>query len=80
MAGEVFGSGGGEEAAQDMGFEFLGRVELDGRIRAGGDSGQPIVIDAPESAGAESFRDLARKIAARLSIMTMIPDPELKII
>jgi len=80
MAGEIFGSGGGEEAAQTMGMEFLGRVELDARIRVGGDSGQPIVIDAPESPAAESFRNLARKIAARLSIMTLMPDPELRII
>ena len=80
MSGEIFGSGGGEDAAARLGVEFLGRVELDARIRAGSDSGQPIVVAAPESAAAIAFRDLARKIAARISVMTILPDPELRII
>jgi ATP-binding protein involved in chromosome partitioning len=55
-------------------------VALDSRIRMGGDSGKPVVIDAPESASAQAFRTLARKIAARISVMTLTPDPELRII
>jgi ATP-binding protein involved in chromosome partitioning len=80
MSGEVFGSGGGEEAAQLMGVEFLGRVALDPRVRVGGDTGQPIVIAAPESEAAQALRNLARKIAARISVMVIAPDPELRII
>ena len=80
MSGEIFGKGGGEDAAKLMGVEYLGTVELDPRIRMGGDTGKPIVVDAPESAGAQAFRDLARKIAARVSVMTMLPDPELRIL
>jgi ATP-binding protein involved in chromosome partitioning len=80
MSGEIFGSGGGEDAASRLSVEFLGRVGLDARIRAGSDSGQPIVVAAPESAAAIAFRDLARKIAARISVMTILPDPELRII
>lgn len=80
MSGDVFGSGGGEGAAKKIGVEFLGRVELDARVRAGGDNGSPIVIAAPESATAQAFRTLARKIAARISVMAVAPDPELRII
>jgi len=80
MAGDIFGKGGGVDAAKLMGVEFLGTVELDARVRMGGDSGRPIVIEAPESAAATSFRELARKIAARISVMMMTPDPELRII
>ena len=80
MSGEVFGSGGGEEAAQLMGVEFLGRVNLDPRVRVGGDSGQPIVVAAPDSEAAHGFRALARKIAARISVMAIAPAPELRII
>lgn len=79
-AGEIFGEGGGQEAARLIGVEFLGRVGLDPRVRVGGDNGQPIVIAAPESETAQAFRALARKIAARISVMTMTPDPELRII
>ncbi len=80
MSGEVFGAGGGEDAAKLMGVDFLGTVELDPRIRIGGDAGKPIVIEAPDSPGALAFRHLARKIAAKVSVMTMMPDPELRII
>lgn len=80
MSGEIFGSGGGESAAKTLGVEFLGRVELDPAVRIGGDGGQPIVIAAPESAAAQSFRQLARIVAARISLMTMVSDPELRIL
>ncbi len=80
MSGEIFGVGGGEDAAKLMGVEYLGTVELDPRIRIGGDAGTPIVVDAPESAGAQAFRDLARKVAARVSVMTLLPDPDLRIL
>ena len=80
MSGDVFGMGGGEDAAKLMGVEYLGVVELDPRIRVGGDTGKPIVVEAPESAGALAFRALARKIAARVSVMTLLPDPDLRIL
>lgn len=80
MAGEIFGTGGGEKAAQMMDAEFLGSVGLDPRVRVGGDNGTPIVVSAPESDVAKSIRALAQKIAARISIMTLVPDPELRII
>lgn len=80
MSGEVFGSGGGEGAAQLMEVEFLGTVGLDPRIRMGGDSGRPIVIDAPESEAAKSFRRLARKIASRISLLILQPAPAVKIV
>lgn len=79
MSGDIFGFGGGEDAARKLGAEFLGRIELDARIRAGGDAGNPIVLDAPDTATAIAFRELARKIAARVSVMLIQPDPELRI-
>ncbi len=80
MSGEIFGTGGGAEAAKLMGIEYLGTVELDPRIRIGGDAGKPIVVEAPDSPGALAFRQLARLIAARVSVMTLAPDPELRIL
>ncbi len=80
MAGEIFGTGGGEKAAALMEVEYLGSVELDPRIRVGGDDGTPIVVSAPDSPAAIAFRQLARKVAARVSVMTLLPDPELRII
>jgi ATP-binding protein involved in chromosome partitioning len=80
MSGEVFGSGGGERAAQEMDVAFLGRVELDSNVRIGGDAGRPIVLSHPESAAARSLRQLARLIALRLNTYVADPRPQLKII
>jgi ATP-binding protein involved in chromosome partitioning len=73
MSGEVFGTGGGEDAAKLMEIEYLGTIGLDARIRMGGDSGRPIVIEAPESEAARSFRKLARKLASRISLLVLQP-------
>lgn len=80
MSGEIFGRGGGENAAKTLGVEFLGRVDLDPQVRIGGDGGQPIVISTPESAAAQAFRQLARLVAARISVMTLVSDPEIRIL
>ncbi|WGK69414.1 P-loop NTPase [Candidatus Haliotispira prima] len=68
MAGEVFGRGGGEAAAKEMGLPFLGRIELDAAIRDGGDRGCPIVLFEAESSSAKAFVEIAGKIAARLAV------------
>jgi ATP-binding protein involved in chromosome partitioning len=65
---DIFGKGGGEKLATDLGIPFLGRVPLYEPIRTGGDTGVPITIAEPTSAAAEAFRAAARQLAAQLSI------------
>lgn len=48
MTGEIFGSGGGEELAEELGVPLLGSVPLDQAVARGGDSGTPVVLD-PEA-------------------------------
>jgi|YNPNPStandDraft_1061719.scaffolds.fasta_scaffold27963_2 ATP-binding protein involved in chromosome partitioning len=69
MAGDVFGVGGGELAAAALGVPFLGRIELEPAIREGGDLGKPAVACCPESPQAEAFRQIARQVAAQVSVM-----------
>ena len=74
MSGEVFGSGGGERAAAEMGIPFLGRIPLDPRVSRLGDEGHPVagIADTPGEppfASRQAFRDLARSIAAALSVL-----------
>jgi ATP-binding protein involved in chromosome partitioning len=69
MAGDVFGEGGGEQAAQALGVPFLGRVCLEPSIREGGDAGQPIVVAEPDSEAAAAFRAVAQKVAAQVSVL-----------
>jgi len=46
---ELFGSGGGERAAQELGVHFLGRVPIDLRAREGADQGRPILLEDEEA-------------------------------
>ncbi len=80
MSGDVFGVGGGEKAAKELGVPFLGRVPLDPDVRKGGDVGAPIVVVKPESPAAKALRELARVIAARVSVLSFQADPELRVI
>jgi ATP-binding protein involved in chromosome partitioning len=64
---EIFGHGGGDRIAADFGIPVLARLPIDPSVRAGGDEGKPVVWSHPDSAIAASFRELAGKVAARVS-------------
>ena len=57
----LFGTGGGQVLADEIGVELLGRVPLESSVAAGGDSGRPVAIDGVGPA-ADEFRAIARKI------------------
>lgn len=65
----LFGEGGGERLAAMKNVPFLGSVPLDPAIRIGGDTGRPVVVAYPESAAAIAFREIAGKVAARVSVL-----------
>jgi ATP-binding protein involved in chromosome partitioning len=73
---DIFGHGGGERYAREIGIPFLGRVPLDPRIVEGGDAGQPIVVAQPSSEAAQSIRRIACDIAAHLSVLNRTRKPE----
>jgi ATP-binding protein involved in chromosome partitioning len=57
MSGDVFGSGGGERLADELGVPLLGSIPLDPRLREAGDAGEPLVT--PEIAAiAERIAEL----------------------
>jgi ATP-binding protein involved in chromosome partitioning len=66
---EIFSHGGGERAAEKLGIPFLGRIPIDPAIRAGGDSGMPIVVANPASPQAAAFREIAAKLVDGISGM-----------
>jgi len=70
---DLFGKGGGESAATDMGVPFLGRIPIYQPIREGGDSGNPIVLSEPDSAAARAFCEVAERTAAQISIAALNP-------
>lgn len=63
----IFGTGGGERMAQTHNVPLLGRLPLDGAIRAHADSGRPSVVADPDGAPARAYRTIALTAAARLT-------------
>ena len=58
----IFGSGGGATLAAEAGVALLAELPLELPVREGGDSGQPVVLSAPESATAQAFIALAERL------------------
>src|SRR3989441_4389250 len=63
---DIFGHGEGAKTAQAYGVPVLGEIEIDPRIRIGGDTGQPVALHGERALGAKSMFDLARAVVARL--------------
>ncbi len=66
MTGEVFGSGGGKQAAAQYQVPFLGEIPLDSRVRVGGDTGKPITKSHPESLCGQAFLKAAESLVGAL--------------
>ncbi|MFN3984605.1 MAG: iron-sulfur cluster carrier protein ApbC [Rhodocyclaceae bacterium] len=66
-AEHVFGDGGGLRMADRHTVDFLGSLPLDIRIREQADNGMPTVAADPDGALADAYREIARKMVARLS-------------
>ncbi len=62
MSGDVFGSGGGDRLAGELGVPLLGRVRLDPLVRECGDAGEPIAGAAPDSESATELRRIAQSV------------------
>lgn len=65
---QIFGVGGGSKLAQEYGITLLGQVPLDVRIGEMTDSGDPPVVADAKSPYAKIFYEIARKVAAYLSL------------
>jgi ATP-binding protein involved in chromosome partitioning len=63
---DVFGHGGGERLAAEMGVPFLGRIPLDAAVAAAGDQGRPTVLADPEGPAGRALFALARDLRERL--------------
>lgn len=66
----IFGAGGGQRIADDYGVDLLGSLPLDITIRSNADSGHPSVVADPDGRIAHSYRDIARRVAAKLSLQS----------
>jgi ATP-binding protein involved in chromosome partitioning len=63
---EIFGHGGGKAEAERKGIEFLGEVPIFTEIRAGGDTGMPVVVSGPGTAPGRAFINVAESLRKKL--------------
>jgi ATP-binding protein involved in chromosome partitioning len=64
---DVFGYGEGRRTAEQFSVPFLGEIEIDPRIRIGGDTGKPVAALGETAPGAASLYAMARNVAARVA-------------
>ena len=68
---DVFGSGGGEEVAQNLtrsvgaSVPLLGQVPLEQAVREHGDAGTPMVLAEPDSPSGRAYLEIADGLAVR---------------
>jgi ATP-binding protein involved in chromosome partitioning len=72
MSGDVFGNGGGEELAEELGVPLLGSVPLDQAVVAGGDSGSPVVTAEQPGPAATAIESIVT------SLVQILPPAELE--
>jgi ATP-binding protein involved in chromosome partitioning len=78
---DIFGTGGGQEAADTLGVPLMAQVPLLPALRAGGDSGSPIVVTDPDAPASVALRESAHavaratksKVGKPLTLMTNVP-------
>ena len=68
---DIFGAGGGEILARRFNTTLLGQIPVSMSVRESGDIGVPIVVGAPDSQQAACFVEIARNVAAQVSIAAM---------
>ena len=65
---DIFGHGGGQQMAEQLGVAFIGRIPIYQPIREGSDNGVPLVMSEPDSVAAKAFMAAAERVAAEVSI------------
>jgi ATP-binding protein involved in chromosome partitioning len=61
---EIFGAGGGQVLADDLGVPLLGQVPLVTALREGGDVGAPVTLTDPAGEASQAFDALAKRVDA----------------
>ncbi|HYW66546.1 MAG TPA: Mrp/NBP35 family ATP-binding protein [Candidatus Dormibacteraeota bacterium] len=64
---DIFGHGEGAKTAAEYGVPVLGEVEIDPRIRVGGDTGRPVAALGESAPAAQSLYRVTKAVVARLA-------------
>jgi ATP-binding protein involved in chromosome partitioning len=62
----LFGTGGGQALASEVGAPLLAEIPLEPGVAAGGDTGAPLALADPQSAAGQAFHLLAHRLATEI--------------
>ena len=68
---EVFGRGGGEMLAKEFEVPLIGSIPLEAQVRAGGDTGKPIIHSHPDSEAAKALKAIAAELSLLASVAAL---------
>lgn len=74
----MFGIGGGQRLADEIGVPLLASIPLDEAVTAANDAGIPVAIQQPESTAARIYRDLVDVIVTDVAPPIQIADCSLR--
>jgi Mrp family chromosome partitioning ATPase len=63
---DLFGKGGGEQTAENLNVELLGRIPIDQHVMTGGDTGKPFVHLESDSPAAKAFENIVKRIRTNM--------------
>ena len=64
----IFGQGGGQSMSEEYDVDFVGALPLDIQIRKEVDAGTPTVVADPDGRITQIYREIARRVSAKLSL------------
>ena len=65
---DIFTTGGGKRASEDLGVPFLGEIPIDPAVCLAGDQGTPIVRKEPDSQQTEAFHQVAQTLRESIGV------------
>jgi len=72
---ELFGHGGGERFAHELGIPFLGALPLVRALREAGDSGAPLVVEQPAHPQSVLFTKIAQRLVTEINARPQVGVP-----
>jgi ATP-binding protein involved in chromosome partitioning len=76
---QLFGEGGGQELADELGVPLLGKIPLTMPLREQSDAGTPLVFENPDDPAAQAIRQAARGVIA-ITPMAPVDLPVLEVV
>ena len=71
---DIFGSGGGQKIAKDLGVPFLGKIPIDPQICEDSDRGTPFILEHRDLKSTKAFMEIVEKIKEFLNNETRRPE------